>query len=69
MNVSLNLATRPYIELRPVYARLRIASAVPLLLALPLLLLLHAEQTILPCCGSSKRGLACLPARVQTPAC
>ena len=45
MNITLNLATRPYIELRPVYARLRIASGALLLLALPLLLLLHAEQT------------------------
>ena len=45
MNVTLNLATRPYIELRPVYARLRVAAGVLLLLALPLLALLHAEQT------------------------
>ncbi len=45
MNLNLNLATRPYIELRPVYARLRVAGAALAVLALPLLLLLHVEQT------------------------
>ena len=44
MKINLNLATRPYIELRPVYARLRIAAVLLLALALPLLLLLHVEE-------------------------
>ncbi len=45
MNINLNLATRPYFELRPVYARLRVAALVLALLALPMLLVLHTVQT------------------------
>ena len=45
MNINLNLATRPYFELRPVYARLRVAAVVLAVLALPMLLVLHAAQT------------------------
>jgi type IV pilus assembly protein PilN len=44
MRISLNLATRPYIELRPVYARLRVVTLVLILLALPMLLVLRVEQ-------------------------
>ncbi len=44
MNISLNLATRPYIELRSVYARLRVAAALLAVLALPMLLVLHTAQ-------------------------
>ena len=45
MNLNLNLATRPYLELRPVYARLRVAALVLAVLALPMLLVLHTVQT------------------------
>jgi type IV pilus assembly protein PilN len=45
MKITLNLATRPYIELRPIYARLRTIILVLAVLALPLLLLLHVEQS------------------------
>ncbi len=45
MNINLNLATRPYIELRPVYARLRVLGVVLAVLAFPLLLLVHVEET------------------------
>ena len=44
MRITLNLATRPFIELRPLYTRLRIWMAVLVLLAVPLWLLLHTEQ-------------------------
>ncbi len=45
MNINLNLATRPYLELRPVYARLRVVAVVLAVVALPMLLVLHAAQT------------------------
>ncbi len=45
MNITLNLATRPYLELRPVYARLRVAAVILAVLALPMLLVLHTAQT------------------------
>ena len=45
MKINLNLATRPYIELRPVYARLRVLGVALAVLALPLLLLVHVEET------------------------
>ncbi len=44
MKISLNLATRPYIELRPIYARLRLMMLVLVVLALPMLLVLRVEQ-------------------------
>ena len=44
MKISLNLATRPYIELRPIYARLRLMMLVLAVLALPMLLVLRVEQ-------------------------
>jgi type IV pilus assembly protein PilN len=44
MRITLNLATRPYVELRPIYARLRIITLVLVLLALPMLLVLQVEQ-------------------------
>lgn len=43
MNINLNLATRPYIELRSVYARLRVFAVGLVLLALPMLLVFHTE--------------------------
>jgi type IV pilus assembly protein PilN len=43
MRVAINLASRPYVELGPVYQRLRILIAALLLLALPLWLLLRVE--------------------------
>ncbi len=45
MNITLNLATRPYLELRPVYARLRVAALLLAVLALPMLLVLRTAQT------------------------
>jgi type IV pilus assembly protein PilN len=44
MNINLNLATRPYIELRSVYARLRVLAVVLAVLALPLFLFMHLEE-------------------------
>ncbi len=45
MRVNLNLATRPYLELRPVLARLRAAAVILLVLALPMLLVIRAAET------------------------
>lgn len=42
MRISVNLATRPFVEIRPLLARLRLAMAVLTLLALGLGLWLHA---------------------------
>jgi type IV pilus assembly protein PilN len=44
MRITLNLASKPFIELRPLYARLRWLMAVLLLVALPLWLLVRTEQ-------------------------
>lgn len=44
MNIRLNLATRPYVELRSVLSRLRLIAVVLVVLAIPLLLLLHVEE-------------------------
>jgi len=44
MRITLNLASKPFIELRPLYARLRLWMALLLVLALPLWFLLRAEQ-------------------------
>jgi type IV pilus assembly protein PilN len=43
MRVSLNLASRPYVELGPLYARLRVLIAGLAVLALPLWFFLHME--------------------------
>lgn len=44
MKITLNLASRPYIDLRSVLRRLRLIMVVLILLAIPLFLLLKAEQ-------------------------
>ena len=44
MRITVNLATRPFVELRPVYQRLRIWMAVLILLAVPLWFLTRVEQ-------------------------
>jgi type IV pilus assembly protein PilN len=44
MRITLNLASKPFIELRPLYARLRWLMAILLLVAVPLWLLLRTEQ-------------------------
>jgi type IV pilus assembly protein PilN len=44
MRISVNLATRPFIELRPVYLRLRIWMGVLILLAVPLWFLARIEK-------------------------
>lgn len=44
MRVTVNLATRPFVELRPVYKRLRVWMVILFLLAIPLWYLAHIEQ-------------------------
>jgi type IV pilus assembly protein PilN len=44
MRITVNLATRPFVELRPVYQRLRIWMGALLLLAIPLWYLARIEQ-------------------------
>ena len=44
MRITLNLASKPFIELRPLYARLRWWMALLVLAAIPLWLLLRVEQ-------------------------
>lgn len=44
MRITVNLASKPFIELRPVYKRLRLWMAILLVLAIPLWVLTHAEQ-------------------------
>src|SRR5271156_4364771 len=44
MRITLNLASKPFIELRPLYARLRWLMAILLLVAIPLWFLLKSEQ-------------------------
>jgi type IV pilus assembly protein PilN len=44
MRISVNLASQPYIELRPVYARLRIWTLVLVLVGLALWFLYHSEH-------------------------
>jgi type IV pilus assembly protein PilN len=44
MRITLNLASKPFIELRPLYARLRWIMGILLLLAIPLWFLLRTEQ-------------------------
>ncbi len=41
MRISVNLATRPFVELRPLFARLRLAMAALMLLAIVFALVLH----------------------------
>jgi len=43
MRITLNLASKPFIELRPLYARLRWWMAILLIVAIPLWLLLKSE--------------------------
>lgn len=44
MRITLNLASRPYVDLRPLYSRLRLWMAVLAILALPMWLLLRVEE-------------------------
>ena len=44
MRITLNLASKPFIELRPLYARLRWLMAILLLVAIPLWFLVRTEQ-------------------------
>jgi type IV pilus assembly protein PilN len=44
MRITLNLASKPFIELRPLYARLRWLMAILLLVAIPLWFVLRTEQ-------------------------
>ncbi len=45
MRITLNLATRPYIELRPVYNRLRMVMLALVVLGIGMLLVLRVEQS------------------------
>jgi len=44
MRITLNLASKPFIELRPLYARLRWLMAILLVVAIPLWFLVRTEQ-------------------------
>jgi type IV pilus assembly protein PilN len=44
MRIQINLATRPFVELRPFFARLRIIMAVLAVLAVALLITLHTQR-------------------------
>ncbi len=44
MRITLNLASKPFIELRPLYARLRWLMGILLLAAIPLWFLVRTEQ-------------------------
>jgi type IV pilus assembly protein PilN len=44
MRISVNLASRPFVELRPFFARLRLVMAALVLVAIGLLVALHFEQ-------------------------
>jgi type IV pilus assembly protein PilN len=44
MRIQVNLASKPYVELRPIYKRLQIWMAILAVLAIPLWLLLRSEQ-------------------------
>ena len=44
MRITVNLATKPFIELRPAYKRLRLWMAILFLLAIPLWFFTHAER-------------------------
>ena len=44
MRITLNLASRPFVELRPLYARMRLWMAALAVLALPVWYLMHVEQ-------------------------
>ncbi len=44
MRITLNLASRPYVDLRPLYSRLRLWMALLAILAVPFWLLLRVEQ-------------------------
>jgi type IV pilus assembly protein PilN len=44
MRITLNLASRPFVELRPLYARMRLWMAILAVLALPVWYLMHLEQ-------------------------
>jgi type IV pilus assembly protein PilN len=44
MKIALNLASKPYVDLRPIFKRLRIIMVILAVLAVPLWFLLRAEQ-------------------------
>ena len=45
MRITLNLASKPFIELRPLYARLRLLMALLVVVAIPLWLIVRKEQS------------------------
>lgn len=45
MNISLNLASKPYVDVRSILKRLRMSMLVLVLIAIPLFLVLRAEHT------------------------
>lgn len=58
MRITLNLASRPFIELRPLYTRLRWWMALLALLAVPLWLLLRVEQRRAAEAQTQRAGIA-----------
>lgn len=57
MRISVNLATRPFVELRPFFLRLRIVMAALLLLAIGLGIWLHSENAKLKVAESQMQAL------------
>jgi type IV pilus assembly protein PilN len=62
MRITLNLATRPFVELRPLFARLRLAMAVLALLAAGLSLWMHSLNIK---AAQAQAQMAALQARTQ----
>ncbi len=65
MRITLNLASRPFVELRPLYRRLRVWMLILLVLALPLWLLLRSAQSKAVAATNQARMLAGNVQRLQ----
>jgi type IV pilus assembly protein PilN len=57
MRITVNLATRPFIELRPAYKRLRLWMAILFVLAIPLWFFAHIEQQKAAVATAKVRGM------------
>src|ERR1700753_1802921 len=56
MRISVNLATRPFVELRPFFARLRIIMALLVLVAIGLGIALHMQHVKLVAADAQMRN-------------
>ncbi|HVW78413.1 MAG TPA: PilN domain-containing protein [Alloacidobacterium sp.] len=65
MRITVNLATKPFIELRPVYKRLRIWMLLLLLLAIPLWFLAHIELKKAAAATSKVRSMQASVSQMQ----